>query len=219
MVTLVDSTNESFNDHARPPSLPHQLAADGLAAGFLDLGLKPGDTIAAWLPADDVDLHITQFGAAKAGLTLAVLDEGITREGIEKTLKETGARALIYAPHRGNTDNTALLQQLVPELASCESLLGLMIVSACACVVGMSFRVEMFPTPPSLTLTPPLPHPPDDDGTGVPFRSAKFPQLRHLIHTGFDVIEGVENLKHIFLPLEPERVSRSIDRASVPIHP
>ncbi len=33
-----------------------QLAADGLAAGFLDLGLQPGDTIAAWLPVDDADL-------------------------------------------------------------------------------------------------------------------------------------------------------------------
>lgn len=96
-----------------------KLAADGLAAGFLDLGLQPGDTIAAWLPAEDVDLHITQFGAAKAGLTLAVLDEGITREGLEKTLKETGAKALIYAPYRGNSDNTVALQQMIPELASC----------------------------------------------------------------------------------------------------
>lgn len=41
----------------------------------------------------------------------------------------------------------------------------------------------------------------------MPFRSAKFPQLRFLVHTGFDVIEGVENLKHIFLPLEPEQAS------------
>lgn len=52
----------------------------------------------------------------------------------------------------------------------------------------------------------PLTQPTDDDATGVPFHSAKFPALRHLIHTGFDVIEGVENLKHIFLPLEPEQV-------------
>jgi fatty-acyl-CoA synthase len=86
----------------------------------LDLGLQPGDTIAAWLPTDDVDLHVTQFGAAKAGLTLAVLDEGITKEGLAKTLEETGAKALIYAPYRGNTDNTALLQQMIPELATCE---------------------------------------------------------------------------------------------------
>ncbi len=33
-----------------------QLAADGLAAGFLDLDMQPGDTIATWLPKDDVDL-------------------------------------------------------------------------------------------------------------------------------------------------------------------
>lgn len=121
MVRSIDQLITPPNDHSHPCQNT-QLAADGLAAGFLDLGLQPGDTIAAWLPAEDVDLHITQFGAAKAGLTLAVLDESITREGIEKTLTETGAKALIYAPYRGNTDNTALLQQIVPELASCESL-------------------------------------------------------------------------------------------------
>ncbi len=103
----------------RPP--PPQLAADGLAAGFLDLGFQPGDTIAAWLPKDDVDLHVTQFGAAKAGLTLAVLDEGITKEGLARTLADTNAKALIYTPYRGNTDNTAVLQSLIPELSSCES--------------------------------------------------------------------------------------------------
>lgn len=85
----------------------------------MDLGLAPGDTIAAWLSPDDVDLHITQFGAAKAGLTLAVLDEGITREGLEKTLRETGAKALIYAPYRGNTDVTTVLHNIIPELAGC----------------------------------------------------------------------------------------------------
>ncbi len=163
------------------------MAADGLAAGFLDLGLQPGDTIAAWLPTDDVDLvrslsppypfpsslhpptyrnpkqHITQFGAAKAGITLAVLDWNISKEGLEKTLADTNAKALIYAPYRGNTDLTQVLQTLIPELAFY------------------------------------------DDASGVPFRSRKFPHLKYLVHTGFDVIEGVENLKHIFLPLEPER--------------
>ncbi|TFJ85986.1 hypothetical protein NSK_002806 [Nannochloropsis salina CCMP1776] len=140
-----------------------KLAADGLAAGFLDLGLKPGDTIAAWIPEDDADLHVTQFGAAKAGITLAILDWNISKEGLEKTLLETNARALIYAPYRGHTDLTALLQSVIPELASY------------------------------------------DDGLGVPFRSRKFPHLKYLVHTGFDIIQGVENLKHIFLPLEPER--------------
>lgn len=53
-----------------------------MAAGFLDLNLQPGDTIAAWLAPDDADLHITQFGAAKAGITLAVLNYDITKEGI-----------------------------------------------------------------------------------------------------------------------------------------
>jgi len=115
------------------------------------------------LPPSPHTQHITQFGAAKAGITLAMLDWNISKEGLEKTLLDTNAKALIYAPYRGNTDLTALLQSLIPELASY------------------------------------------DDGAGVPFRSRKFPHLKFLVHTGFDVIEGVENLKHIFLPLEPER--------------
>jgi len=92
-----------------------------------------------------------------------MLDWNISKEGLEKTLLDTNAKALIYAPQRDDTDLTALLQSLIPELATY------------------------------------------DDGTGVPFRSRKFPHLKFLVHTGFDVIQGVENLKHIFLPLEPER--------------
>ena len=42
----------SFHSH----NFTLQLAADGLAAGFLDLGLQPGDTIAALVPVDDADL-------------------------------------------------------------------------------------------------------------------------------------------------------------------
>lgn len=38
-----------------------KLAADGLATGFLDLGLSPGDTILAWLPADSADLVSPQL--------------------------------------------------------------------------------------------------------------------------------------------------------------
>ena len=209
----------------RPP--PPQLAADGLAAGFLDLGFQPGDTIAAWLPKDDVDLHVTQFGAAKAGLTLAVLDEGITKEGLARTLADTNAKALIYTPYRGNTDNTAVLQSLIPELSSCESeseaidrsssgtlapivsyVLSWNGRNACVSVcvhVGTNPYTLLPPPPPSQNKQTP----PDDDGTGVPFRSATFPHLRLLIHTGFDVIDGVENLKHIFLPLEPEQVRQA----------
>lgn len=140
-----------------------KLAADGLAAGFLDLGLKPGDTILAWLGKDVVDLHITQFAAAKAGITLAVADENISKDALAKVLKETGAKMLIYADFNGHTDNTAVLESIIPELAEY------------------------------------------DDATGWPFRSRSFPNLRFLVHTGFDIIQGVENLKHIFLPMDPMR--------------
>lgn len=112
-----------------------------------------------------MDLHITQFGAAKAGLTLAVLDEGITREGLEKTLKETGAKALIYAPYRGNTDTTAVLQQMIPELASCEFesfvlaylFLYWFLVGTTDCLGGFCrvFNISPNPKPPTPQTTTP----------------------------------------------------------------
>ena len=39
-----------------------------------------------------------------------------------KTLLETGAKALIYAQTTGSTDNTTLLQSIIPELSSCTCL-------------------------------------------------------------------------------------------------
>ena len=35
---------------------------------------------------------------------------------------------------------------------------------------------------------------------GIPFRSVQFPTLKRVVHTGFDDIVGVENMKYIFLP-------------------
>jgi len=35
---------------------------------------------------------------------------------------------------------------------------------------------------------------------GIPFRSVQFPALKRVVHTGFDDITGVENMKYIFLP-------------------
>lgn len=36
--------------------------------------------------------------------------------------------------------------------------------------------------------------------SGIPFRSVKYPQLKRVVHTGFDDITGVENMKFLFLP-------------------
>jgi len=35
---------------------------------------------------------------------------------------------------------------------------------------------------------------------GIPFRSVEYPALKRVVHTGFDDIKGVENMKYIFLP-------------------
>jgi hypothetical protein len=35
----------------------------------------------------------------------------------------------------------------------------------------------------------------DDDATGVPFHSIKYPNLKIMIHTGFDVIQGKHRMK------------------------
>ena len=48
-------------------------AADRLAAGFLHLGLVPGDRIGIWSP-NRYEWVVTQFASAKAGLILVTIN-------------------------------------------------------------------------------------------------------------------------------------------------
>ena len=119
--------------------------ADELAHGFQDLSLEKGDVLAVWLPNNAENVRIcvgnislsflivgnsfgpvvfsqlvTQFAAAKAGLTLAVIDPKIsTVDEIEHILHDSKASGILFEPKIAGRDNNAVIQELFPELATC----------------------------------------------------------------------------------------------------
>ena len=75
--------------------------ADALAAGFLALGLDPGDRIGIWA-ATCAEWTLTQFAAAKAGLILVTVNPAYRKAELEYALNKSGCKALVaMAGHRG----------------------------------------------------------------------------------------------------------------------
>lgn len=65
---------------------------------------------------------ITQLAAAKAGVTLAVIDPKIsTAEEVAFVLHDSQASGLLFEPKIAGRDQTAIVQSLFPELATCAS--------------------------------------------------------------------------------------------------
>ena len=89
-----------------------------LAAGFLALGLKPGDRVGIWAP-NCSEWVLTQFATAKAGLILVNINPSYRRAELEYALNKVGCKALILAPTLKSSDYIAIIQDLAPELAEC----------------------------------------------------------------------------------------------------
>ena len=70
---------------------------DALAAGFLALGLRPGNRIGIWSP-NNVEWLLTQFATAKAGLILVNINPAYRLHELEYAINKVGATALILAP-------------------------------------------------------------------------------------------------------------------------
>src|ERR1700729_1892036 len=96
--------------------LKHRV--DLLAAGFLSLGLKPGDRIGIWAP-NCAEWAVTQFASAKAGLILVNINPAYRLSELEFCLKKVGCRALVMAERLKSSDYLSMLRSLAPELDSC----------------------------------------------------------------------------------------------------
>jgi fatty-acyl-CoA synthase len=93
-------------------------AADRLAAGFLHLGLTPGDRIGIWSP-NRYEWIVTQFASAKAGLILVTINPAYRTSELEYALNKVGCKALLLAPSFKTSDYVAMLEQIrhkVPNL-------------------------------------------------------------------------------------------------------
>jgi fatty-acyl-CoA synthase len=91
--------------------------ADRLAAGFLRLGLEPGDRIGIWSP-NRYEWVVTQFASAKAGLILVNVNPAYRTSELDFALNKVGCKALVLAPSFKTSDYVAMLSQIVPELAT-----------------------------------------------------------------------------------------------------
>src|SRR5690348_2872455 len=79
-------------------------ASSRLAAGYLELGLEPGDRIASLMP-NRVDLVLHYLGCFKAGLIATPLNYRYTAAEIDHALGVSGARVLVA--HEERADDVA----------------------------------------------------------------------------------------------------------------
>ena len=90
---------------------------DALAAGFLALGLSPGDRVGIWSP-NSAEWVLTQFAAAKVGLILVTINPAYRLAELEYTLNKVGVSALVCAESFKTSDYAGMMRQLAPEIAT-----------------------------------------------------------------------------------------------------
>jgi len=90
---------------------------DSLAAGFLKLGLKPGDRVGIWSP-NRIEWVLTQFATARVGLILVTINPAYRLAEVEYVLNRVECAALVTAAAFKTSDYLGMLQTLAPELAT-----------------------------------------------------------------------------------------------------
>jgi fatty-acyl-CoA synthase len=95
-----------------------QKRVDALAAGFIALGLKPGDRIGIWSP-NNLEWVLTQFATAKAGLILVNINPAYRSHELEYAVNKVGCTALILSPALKTSNYLDILREIAPELETC----------------------------------------------------------------------------------------------------
>ena len=85
---------------------------DDFAAGLLALGMERGDRLGIWSP-NGSEWVVTQFAAAKAGLTLVNINPAYRRTEFEFAMNRAGCRALVVAPAFKSSDYLVMVNDLV----------------------------------------------------------------------------------------------------------
>jgi fatty-acyl-CoA synthase len=93
--------------------------SEAIAAGFLSLGLQPGDRVGIWAP-NCVEWTLTQFATAKAGLILVNINPAYRLYELEYALNKVECRALVLAESFKSSKYFDMICALAPELDSCE---------------------------------------------------------------------------------------------------
>ncbi|HEX8602210.1 MAG TPA: AMP-binding protein [Pseudoduganella sp.] len=87
-----------------------------LAAGLLELGLRPGDRVGIW-SQNCAEWVLVQFATARAGLIMVNINPAYRRTELEYVLDKVQCAALILAPAFKSSDYLAIVADVVPELA------------------------------------------------------------------------------------------------------
>jgi fatty-acyl-CoA synthase len=100
--------------------------ADALAAGFLALGLAPGERIGIWA-ATCAEWTLTQFAAAKAGLILVTINPAYRKAELDYALNKVGCKAIVTMPGHRGIDYAAMLRELLAagKLPRLEHIIGI----------------------------------------------------------------------------------------------
>jgi len=97
----------------------YQTQVDRLATGLLKLGIQPGERVGIWAP-NCYEWCLTQFATAKIGAVMVCINPAYRLYELEYALNKAGCRAIIAAEQFKSSEYLNMLQQLAPELASCE---------------------------------------------------------------------------------------------------
>ena len=91
---------------------------DRLAAGFIALGLVPGERVGIWSP-NRIEWVLAQYATAKAGLILVNINPACRLSELEYALNKVECRALVTADRFKTSDYIGMLRSLAPELNQC----------------------------------------------------------------------------------------------------
>jgi len=88
---------------------------NSLAAGFIQIGLKPGDRIGIW-GTNTLEWFLTQFAAAKAGLVLVNINPAYRPNELKYALNKVGVKAIVCDEKFKTQDYHQILLSIAPEL-------------------------------------------------------------------------------------------------------
>jgi len=92
-----------------------QQEVTDLAAGFLELGLKPGDRVGMWGP-NTHEWYLTQFATAMAGLVLVNVNPAYQPRELKYALNKVSVSAIVASEHFKSQDYHSILRDVMPEI-------------------------------------------------------------------------------------------------------
>ena len=129
--TIGQHLDQIASDNPTHPALimPHQNIrwtyaelvqhVDRLATGLLALGIVPGDRVGIWSP-NRYEWVLTQFATAKIGAIMVCINPAYRLYELAYALNKVQCKAIISAERFKTSHYLTMLEELAPELASCE---------------------------------------------------------------------------------------------------